>query len=129
MLQEEINCETTISVREAVSNQSLSGGQGTVPTVWYFSICFCNCSDSVVFFYLFLELFRQCGIFLFVFVAVPTVWYFSICFCNCSDSVVFFYLFPTVGTGTKKIEKYHTVGTVTKTIRKIPHCRNSYKNK
>ena len=28
MLQEEINCETTISVRAAASNQSLSGGQG-----------------------------------------------------------------------------------------------------
>ena len=28
MLQEEINCETTISVRGAASNQSLSGGQG-----------------------------------------------------------------------------------------------------
>jgi hypothetical protein len=26
MFQEEINCETTISVREAASNQSLSGG-------------------------------------------------------------------------------------------------------
>ena len=28
MLQEKINCETNISVREAASNQSLSGGQG-----------------------------------------------------------------------------------------------------
>jgi hypothetical protein len=65
---------------------------GTVPTVWYFSICFRNCSDSVVFFYLFSELFRQCGIFLLDFGTVPTVWYFSICFWNCSDSVVFFYL-------------------------------------
>jgi hypothetical protein len=27
MLQEGINCETTISVREAASNQSLSGGK------------------------------------------------------------------------------------------------------
>jgi hypothetical protein len=27
----------------------------------------------------------------------------------------------------KQIKKYHTVGTVTKTNRKIPHCRNSYK--
>ena len=26
MFQEEINCKTTISVREAASNQSLSGG-------------------------------------------------------------------------------------------------------
>ena len=48
-----------------------------VPTVWYFQ----NCSDSVVF----LELFRQCGIFR----IVPTVWYFQ----NCSDSVVFLELF------------------------------------
>ena len=28
MLQEKINCETNISVREAASNQSLSGRQG-----------------------------------------------------------------------------------------------------
>ena len=28
MLQEQINCETTISVREAASNQFFSGGQG-----------------------------------------------------------------------------------------------------
>jgi hypothetical protein len=46
MLQEEINCETTISVREAASNQSLSGGQGFLkcsckimaPTTAQFSI-------------------------------------------------------------------------------------------
>jgi hypothetical protein len=31
-----------------------------------------------------LQLFRQCGIFLYVFVTVPTVWYFSICLCNSS---------------------------------------------
>jgi hypothetical protein len=28
ILQEELNCETSISVREATSQQSLSGGQG-----------------------------------------------------------------------------------------------------
>jgi len=28
ILQEELNCETSISVREAASQQSLSGGQG-----------------------------------------------------------------------------------------------------
>jgi hypothetical protein len=27
----------------------------------------------------------------------------------------------------KQKEKYHTVGTVPKTNRKIPHCRNSHK--
>jgi hypothetical protein len=56
---------------------------GPVPTVWYF-----------LFFYLILDLFRQCGIcfFLFDFGTVPTVWYlfFSIWFWNCSDNVVFF---------------------------------------
>jgi len=31
---------------------------GTVPTVWCFSIGCWNCSDSVVFFYWLLELFR-----------------------------------------------------------------------
>jgi len=56
-----------------------------------FSIGFWNCSDSVVFFYWILELFRQCGIFLLDFGTVPTVLYFSIGFWNCSDSVVFFY--------------------------------------
>ena len=39
MLQEGINCETTISVREAVSNQSLSGGQG-------FLKCSCKSKSS-----------------------------------------------------------------------------------
>jgi hypothetical protein len=40
-------------------------GFGTVPTVWYFSIGFWNCPNSVVFFYWVLELSQQCGIFLF----------------------------------------------------------------
>jgi hypothetical protein len=39
MLQEEINCETTISVREAASNQSLSGGKG-------FLKCSCQSKSS-----------------------------------------------------------------------------------
>ena len=41
MFQEEINCETTISVREAASNQSLSGGRG-------FLKCYCKskCSSN-----------------------------------------------------------------------------------
>ena len=64
-----------------------------------------NCSDSAVFYVLFfywiLELFRQCGIFCFIFLmdlgTVPTVWYFLFYFSigsrNCSDSVVFFVLF------------------------------------
>ena len=77
---------------------------GAVPTVWYFSIGFWNCSNSVVFFYwilerfqqcgiflLDLELFQQCGIFLLDFGTVPTVWYFPIGFWNCSNSVVFSY--------------------------------------
>ena len=82
---------------------------GPVPTVWYFSIQFWTCSDSVVFFYILdlfrfwtcsdsvvffytiLDLFRQCGIFLLDFGPVLTVWYFSIRFWTCSDSVVFFY--------------------------------------
>jgi hypothetical protein len=51
---------------------------GTVPTVWYFYIRFWNCSHSVVFLYLILELFPQCGIFIFDFGTVPTVWYFYI---------------------------------------------------
>jgi hypothetical protein len=82
---------------------------GTVPMVryflFYFSIAFWNCSDSVVFFVLFfnwiLDLFRQCGIFCFIFLldigSVLTVWYFLFYFTNgyrnCSDSVVFFVLF------------------------------------
>jgi hypothetical protein len=41
-----------------------------------FSIGFWNCSDSVVFFYWVLELFRQCGIFLLGFGTVPTVVFF-----------------------------------------------------
>ena len=53
---------------------------GTVPTVWYFSIGFWNCSNSVVFSYWILELFQQCGIFLLDFGTVPTVWYFPIGF-------------------------------------------------
>ena len=64
---------------------------GAVPTVWYFSIGFWNCSNSVVFFYWILELFQQCGIFLLDFGTVPTVWYFSIGFWSCSNNVVFFY--------------------------------------
>jgi hypothetical protein len=64
---------------------------GTVPTVLYFSIGFWSCSNSVVFFYWILELFRQCGIFLLDFGTVPTVLYFSIGFWSCSNSVVFFY--------------------------------------
>ena len=64
-----------------------------------------NCSDSAVFYVLFfywiLELFRQCGIFCFIFLmdleTVHTVWYFLFYFSigswNCSDSVVFFVLF------------------------------------
>jgi hypothetical protein len=35
---------------------------GTVPTVWCFCIRFWNCSDSVVFLYYILELFRQCDV-------------------------------------------------------------------
>jgi hypothetical protein len=39
MLQEEINCETTISVREAASNQSLSGGKGfSISLVYFYEI-------------------------------------------------------------------------------------------
>jgi hypothetical protein len=82
---------------------------GTVPMVWYFLFYFSigsrNCSDSAVFFVLFfewiLDLFRQCGIFCFIFLmdlgSVPTVWYFLFYFSigswNCSDGVVFFVLF------------------------------------
>jgi len=51
---------------------------GIVLTVWFFSIIFWDCSDSVVFFYYILELFRQCGIFLLHFRIVPTVWYFFV---------------------------------------------------
>jgi hypothetical protein len=46
---------------------------GIVPTVWYYSIGFWNCSHSVVFFYWILELLPQCGIFLLDFGIVPTV--------------------------------------------------------
>ena len=99
---------------------------GTVPMVWYFLFFFLldlgtvltvryflfyfsngyrNCSDGAIFFALFfhwiLELFRQCGIFCFVFLmdlgTVPIVWYFMFYFFNgsknCSDGVVFFVLF------------------------------------
>jgi hypothetical protein len=110
---------------------------GTVPTVWYFSIGFRNCFDSVVLFYWIQELFRQCGIFLLYSGTVPTVWYFSIGFRNCSDSVVLFYcireLFRQCGIFLLysseqflyPIEQCHTVGTVPESNRKIPRCRNS----
>ena len=41
ILQEELNCETSISVREAASQQSLSGGQG-------FFKCSCKSKFSLV---------------------------------------------------------------------------------
>jgi hypothetical protein len=46
MLQEQINCETTISVREAASNQSFSGGKG-------FLKCSCQSKCSISVFFLF----------------------------------------------------------------------------
>ena len=58
---------------------------------YHFSIGCWKCSDSVVFFYWLMEMFRQCGIFLLVVGNVPTVWYFSIGCWKCSDRVVFFY--------------------------------------
>jgi hypothetical protein len=61
-------------------------------TTLCFYIWFWNCSHSVVFLYLILELFPQCGIFIFDFGTVPTVWYFYIWFWICSHSVVFLYL-------------------------------------
>ena len=53
-----------------------------------FSITFWRCSDSVVFFYYILEMFRQCGIFLLYFGDVPTVWYFF-CFSFYSTFFIF----------------------------------------
>jgi hypothetical protein len=104
---------------------------GTVPTVLYCSIGFWNCSNSVVFFYWILGLFQQCCILLLDFGTVPTVWYFPIGFWSCSNSVVFFYwileLFQQCGIYQNPIVKYHTVETVPKSNRKIPHCRNSSK--
>jgi hypothetical protein len=110
----------------------------TVPIVWYFSIGFWNCSNSVVFFYWILELFQQCGILLLDVGTVPTVLYFSIGVWSCSNSVVFFYwilvLFQQCGillftTLLEKfqnpIEKYNTVGTVPTSNSKIPHFWNS----
>ena len=68
----------------------------TALTVLYFCTCcptwFRNCSGSVVFFYMIIELLWQCGIFLHDFGSALTVWYFSTWFLNCSDSVVFFYM-------------------------------------
>jgi hypothetical protein len=57
---------------------------------------------------------------------VPTVLYFSVGFWNCSNSVVFFYWILELQL-QNPIEKYHTVGTVPKSNRKIQHCRNSSK--
>jgi hypothetical protein len=48
-----------------------------------------NCSDSVLFLYWIIELFRQCGILILDYWTVPTVWYSYIGLLNCSDSVVF----------------------------------------
>jgi hypothetical protein len=62
---------------------------------------------------LILELFPQCGIFIFDFGTVPTVWYFYIWFWNCSHSVVFLYL----------------ILELLKSNIKTPHCGNSSKIK
>jgi hypothetical protein len=51
MLQEEINCETTISVREAASNQSLSGGQGFLKCSYNLNVCVCTCNNTLVYFF------------------------------------------------------------------------------
>ena len=56
--------------------------------IFCFSITFWRCSDSVVFFYYILEMFRQCGIFLLYFGVVPTVWYFF-CFSFYSTFFIF----------------------------------------
>jgi hypothetical protein len=84
----------------------------TVPTVWYFSIGFWNCSDSVVFFYWFFKLFRQCGIFLLVFETVPTVvffyWFFKL-FRQCG---IFLLVFQTVPTVWYFLLVFQTVPTV-----------------
>ena len=61
------------------------------PSFYNFSILSWNCSNCVVFFYLIVELFQLCGIFLFYRGTIPTVWYFSILSWNCSNCVVFFY--------------------------------------
>jgi hypothetical protein len=81
------------------------------------SAWFRNCSDSVVFFYMFFymisELFWQWGIFLHVFLhdfgTVLTVWYCSTWFNHAE----------------KHVEKYNTLRVVPKSCRKIPHCQNS----
>jgi hypothetical protein len=70
-----------------------------------------------------LGLFRQCGIFRVEFGTVPTVWYFSNRFWDCSDNVVF----SLSEQSQNLLAIYHTVGTVPKSTRKIPHCRNSPK--
>jgi predicted LPLAT superfamily acyltransferase len=83
----------------------------TVPTVWYFSIRFWYCSNSVVYF-----------VFLLDFGTVPTVWYFF----------VFIEKYHTVRTvpksnrktkNTTLLEQYQNL--IEKP--KIPHCWNSTK--
>jgi hypothetical protein len=84
---------------------------GTVPTVWYFFSFsfygFWNCSNSVVF-----SVFHSMDL-----GTVPTVWYsFSFSFYgfwNCSNSVLFFFFFIL---WILKEKKYHTVGTVPRSI-------------
>ena len=69
-----------------VLSMYLCVGVVSFASFYVFSIGLWNCSDSVVYFVLFLELFRQCGITCF------RLW-------NCSDSVVYFVLdFGTVPT-------------------------------
>jgi hypothetical protein len=105
---------------------------GPVPTVWYFSIGLWTCSDSVVFFYWIVDLFRQCGIFLLDCGPVPTLWYFSNGLWTCSDSVPHCRNRSTIQQKNttlseqvhNPIETYHTVGTGPQSNRKIPHCRN-----
>jgi len=64
---------------------------GSVPTVWYFLEVFRQCGIflSVPTVWYFLEVFRQCGIFWKCFRQCGIFW-------NCSDSVVFFGTVPTV---------------------------------
>jgi hypothetical protein len=93
----------------------------TVGTILKIPYCRNNSKNTISM--VFLELFRQYGIFR----IVLTVWYFQ----NFSDSMVFLELLRLLIKWKTKhtilseqFWKYHTVGT----ILKIPYCRNNSKN-
>jgi hypothetical protein len=81
---------------------------GTVLTVWYFSIWFLNCSDSVVYFYMISEEKYN------TVRAVPKSCR-KIPHCQKSSEIML----------KKHVEKYNTVRAVPKSCKKIPHCQNS----